>query len=157
MTAVLKQKMMDLMRDESGVAFAFTVTVSLIIFLFGFAIYACGETVRQRIELQNAADAAAYSGALVQADTISRVAVINKAMAWNYVMMTRRQMDHIVGAWLTKVTERWEHDRAVTAAAQQLCACCWHKIETVNWRVGVDASGGASMPRAGQVKESRIS
>ena len=144
MTAILKQKMMDLGRDESGVAFAFTVTVSLIIFLFGFAIYACGETVRQRIELQNAADAAAYSGALVQADTISRVAVINKAMAWNYVMMTRRQMDHIVGAWLGKVTERWQHDCAVTAAAQQICACCWHKIEAVNWRVGVDASGGAS-------------
>ncbi len=143
MTAVLKQKMMELGRDESGVAFAFTVTVSLIIFLFGFAIYACGETVRQRIELQNAADAAAYSGALVQADTISRVAVINKAMAWNYVMMTRRQMDHIVGAWLLKVTERWRHDCAVTAAAQQLCACCWHKIEAVNWRVGVDAAGGA--------------
>ena len=38
MTAILKQKMMELGRDESGVAFAFTVTVSLIIFLFGFAI-----------------------------------------------------------------------------------------------------------------------
>lgn len=144
MTAILKQKMMELGRDESGVAFAFTVTVSLIIFLFGFAIYACGETVRQRIELQNAADAAAYSGALVQADTISRVAVINKAMAWNYVMMTRRQMDHIVGAWLGKVIERWQNDCAVTGTAQQICACCWHKIEAVNWRVGVDASGGAS-------------
>ncbi len=144
MTAILKQKMMELGRDESGVAFAFTVTVSLIIFLFGFAIYACGETVRQRIELQNAADAAAYSGALVQADTISRIAVINKAMAWNYVMMTRRQLDHIVGAWLGKVIERWQNDSAVTFVAQQTCACCWHKIEALNWRVGVDASGGAS-------------
>ncbi len=151
MTAVLKQKMMELGRDESGVAFAFTVTVSLIIFLFGFAIYACGETVRQRIELQNAADAAAYSGALVQADTISRVAVINKAMAWNYVMMTRRQMDHIVGVWLGKVTERFQHDCTVTFAAQQLCACCWHKVESVNWRVGVDPSGGASEGIAHQV------
>lgn len=151
MTAILKRKMMELGSDESGVAFAFTVTVSLIIFLFGFAIYACGETVRQRIELQNAADAAAYSGALVQADTISRVAVINKAMAWNYVMMTRRQMDHVVGAWLGKATERWMHDCAVTFAAQQICACCWHKIEAINWRVGVDASGGASEGIAHQV------
>ena len=151
MATILKQKMTELGRDESGVAFAFTVTVSLIIFLFGFAIYACGETVRQRIELQNAADAAAYSGALVQADTISRVAVINKAMAWNYVMMTRRQMDHIVGAWLGKVTERWRHDCAVTGVAQQTCACCWHKIEAINWRVGVDPAGGASEGIAHQV------
>lgn len=151
MTAILKQKMMELGRDESGVAFAFTVTVSLIIFLFGFAVYACGETVRQRIELQNAADAAAYSGALVQADTISRIAVINKAMAWNYVMMTRRQMDHIVGVWLGKVTERWLHDCSVTAVAQQTCACCWHKIEALNWRVGVDPAGGASEGIAHQV------
>ncbi|UKI29860.1 MAG: pilus assembly protein TadG-related protein [Lentisphaeria bacterium] len=81
--------------------------MSLIIFLLGFAIYACGETVRQRMELQNAADSAAYSAALVQADTISRVAVINKAMAWNYVMMTRRQMDHIVDAWLARVLDMW--------------------------------------------------
>ena len=143
MKRILTQRMRELAGGDSGVACAFTVTVSLIIFLLGFAIYACGETVRQRMELQNAADSAAYSAALVQADTISRVAVINKAMAWNYVMMTRRQMDHIVGAWLLKVTERWRHDCAVTAAAQQLCACCWHKIEAVNWRVGVDAAGGA--------------
>lgn len=59
MTAILKQRLCGLARDDSGVAFAFTVTAALIVFLFGFAVYACGETVRQRIELQNAADAAA--------------------------------------------------------------------------------------------------
>ena len=37
------------------------------------------------------------------------MATINKAMAWNYVMMTRRQMDYIVDKWLGKVMEalRW--------------------------------------------------
>lgn len=140
MTAVLKRKAAELAGDESGVAFAFTVTVALVIFLFGFSVYAIGETVRERMELQNAADAAAYSGALVQADTISRVAVINKAMAWNYVMMTRRQMDHIVDAWLNRVVTSWYQSRAVTAAFQNICAC-HPRVEGANWRVGVSPGG----------------
>ncbi len=65
MRKILKQRLTALAEDESGVAFAFTVTAALILFLFGAAVYACGETVRERIELQNTADAAAYSGALV--------------------------------------------------------------------------------------------
>ena len=140
MKRILAQRMRELAAGDSGVACAFTVTVSLIIFLLGFAIYACGETVRQRIELQNAADAAAYSAALVQADTISRVAVINKAMAWNYVMMTRRQMDHIVDAWLARVLEQWEISRNATATYQNFCAC-HPRFEGINWRVGTSPGG----------------
>lgn len=140
MTDVLKRKAAELAGDESGVAFAFTVTAALVIFLFGFSVYAIGETVRERMELQNAADAAAYSGALVQADTISRVAVINKAMAWNYVMMTRRQMDHIVDSWLSRVEASWHQSRAVTAAYQNICAC-HPRVEGANWRVGVSPGG----------------
>ena len=59
MKRILMQRMRELAGGDSGVACVFTVTVSLIIFLLGFAIYACGETVRQRMELQNAADSAA--------------------------------------------------------------------------------------------------
>ena len=66
------------------------------------SVYAAGETVRQRMELQNAADAAAYSGAAVQADTLSRVVCINQAMSWTYVMMNRRVMDYITDKWQTK-------------------------------------------------------
>ena len=142
MIRILKQKMIELAGDESGVALVFTLTVSLIIFLFGFAIYAVGETVRERMELQNAADAAAYSGALVQADTISRIAVINKAMSWNYVMMTRRQMDHIVDSWLNRVTMSWNQYRAATQAYQNICSC-HPRVEGVNWRVGVAPGGSA--------------
>ena len=140
MKRILTQRIRELAGGDSGVACVFTVTVSLIIFLLGFAIYACGETVRQRIELQNAADSAAYSAALVQADTISRIAVINKAMAWNYVMMTRRQMDHIVDAWLSRVLDMWETSRTATFNFQNLCAC-HPRIEGVNWRVGTSPGG----------------
>jgi len=136
MTEILKQRGRELVGDESGVAFALTVTVAIIIFLFGFAVYAVGETVRQRIELQNAADAAAYSGALVQADTISRVAVINKAMSWNYVMMTRRQMDYIVDRWLGAVRQQY-HASYTAAAAFQMCSCIHHRNEMFDWWVGI--------------------
>ena len=139
--SILKQRLCALAHDDSGVAFAFTVTASLIVFLFGFAVYACGETVRQRIELQNAADAAAYSAALVQADTLSRIAVINRAMAWNYVMMTRRQMDHIVERWLNQVLLHWNNARNVTQAYQNICAC-HPRVEGAHWRVGVSGAGG---------------
>jgi len=141
MLKVLKTKLTALAEDESGVAFAFTVTVALIVFLFGAAVYACGETVREKIELQNTADAAAYSGALVQADTLSRIAVINKAMAWNYVMMSRRQMDHIVDCWLIQVLNAYNGARAATQDYQYACACHWH-AEFANWRVGVTPGGG---------------
>ena len=60
--------------DEDGVALAFGIAFFLLIFLLGMSVYAAGESVRQRMELQNAADAAAYSAAVVQADTLSRVA-----------------------------------------------------------------------------------
>ena len=141
MLKVLKTKLTALAEDESGVAFAFTVTVALIVFLFGAAVYACGETVREKIELQNTADAAAYSGALVQADTLSRIAVINKAMAWNYVMMTRRQMDHIVDCWLVKTLDAYNADKIETEDYQNRCACHPH-AEFANWRVGVSPGGG---------------
>ena len=141
MLQVLKKRMTALAGDESGVAFAFTVTTALIVFLFGAAVYACGETVREKIELQNTADAAAYSGALVQADTLSRIAVINKAMAWNYVMMTRRQMDHIVDVWLARVLSAYNADKTATRMYQNICAC-HPKFEYANWRVGVMPGGG---------------
>jgi len=141
MFKVLRLKSAELAGDDSGVALAFTVTVSLAIFLFGFAVYACGEIVRERIELQNAADASAYSGALVQADTISRIAVINKAMAWNYVMMTRRQMDHIMDNFLGLAAASWNNACNVTRAAEYTCSCHLH-VEGWNWRVGVTPGGG---------------
>ncbi len=96
--------------DDDGVALAFGITFFLLVFLFGMAVYAVGETVRQRIELQNAADAAAYSAATVQADTLSRVACINKAMSWTYVMMNRKLMDYVTDKWLEKVEKEWDKD-----------------------------------------------
>ena len=149
MIRILKRRGMELIGDDSGVAFALTVTVAVVIFLFGFSVYAVGETVRQRIELQNAADAAAYSGALVQADTISRVAVINKAMAWNYVMMNRRQMDYVVDKWLEKVRQVYHNTYVLAANCQRACSCIHHWTESspLDWWVGIGPLGGHKVVR----------
>ncbi len=101
---------MRLWKDESGVVLAITVIVFLTLFLMACSVYAIGETVRQRVELQNGADAGAYSAAIVQADCISRVAAVNRAMSWTYVQMVRMEMDYIVDKWLWLTLKRWNED-----------------------------------------------
>lgn len=98
-----------LARDESGVVFAFTVVVFLSLFVIACSVYGVGENIRQRIELQNAADAAAYSAGVVQADALSRVAAINKALAWTHVTMGRAVMDYDVDVWLEWTIKKWRH------------------------------------------------
>jgi len=99
-----------LWRDESGVVLAFTVIVFLSLFVVACSVYAVGENIRQRMELQNAADAAAYSAAVVQADALSRIAAINKALAWTYVQMGRAEMNYDLDVWLQLTTETWDKD-----------------------------------------------
>ncbi len=99
-----------LWKDESGVVFALTIIVFLTLFMMGLSVYAVGETVRLRVELQNAADSAAYSAAIVQADCNSRVAALNRAMSWTYVQMGRKEMDYIVDKWLERVLLKWNID-----------------------------------------------
>jgi hypothetical protein len=99
-----------LWKDESGVVLALTVIVFLSLFMMASAIFAGGEAVRRRIELQNAADSAAYSAAIIQADCNSRLAVINRAMSWTYVQMVRMEMDYIVDKWLWLTLQRWDLD-----------------------------------------------
>jgi len=106
-----RNNLVRLGREESGAAFVVTLGVFLFMWLVCCGVYAVGESVRRKIEIQNAADAAAYSAAVVQADFLSRVATVNRAMAWTYVQMTRRQMDFITQKWMEKTLERMEGDR----------------------------------------------
>ena len=97
-----------LYKDESGAVLAVTMVVFLTLFVICGMVFSVGENVRQRIEIQNAADAAAYSGAVVQADGLARMAAINRAMTWTYVQMSKMQMDYIVAVWLKEVEDRYD-------------------------------------------------
>lgn len=97
--------------EESGVALLLTLAVFLMLYLLCCGVWVTGETVRRRVELQDACDAAAYSAAVVQADALSRMAVVNRAMAWTYVQLCREQMDYIVYSWLDLACKRFDWDR----------------------------------------------
>ena len=116
MVRIFKSEMARLHREESGVALMLTLSVFLFLYVVCSAVYSIGETVRQKVELQNACDSAAYSAAMVQADGLSRMAMVNRAMSWTYVQLTNMQIDYITYRWLECVVRRFEQD---SAACQQ--------------------------------------
>lgn len=97
---LFKKRILDLNEEDSGVVLVTTITVFLFLFLMISSVAVVGDTVRQRIMLQGAVDRAAYSGASAQAEIISRVAVLNRALSWSYVQQNKLQMDHIAKQWL---------------------------------------------------------
>lgn len=104
-----------LVREERGAALAFTVAVFLFLFVLCLSVYSVGETIRRKTELQNACDAAAYSAAVVQADALSRMAVVNRAMSWSYIQMTKAELDYYTYLWLERVREcyAWDSEKCL--------------------------------------------
>ena len=99
--------------DEDGVALAFGIAFFLLIFLLGMSVYAAGESVRQRMELQYAADAAAYHTDLFEAFHLRRLTErtdkIRNIIALLYRMQhfcrfTCRVNHHGYGSFLSVVT-----------------------------------------------------
>ena len=111
------KKITSILKDESGAALVVTVSVFLFIYLAILGVYAIGMNVRNRIHLQNACDAAAYSAAVVQADALSRIATLNRAMSWTYCQMTKRQMDYIIYKWLRHTVQHYRDDKMVATAS----------------------------------------
>ncbi len=112
-----------LWKDESGVVLAVTVVVLLTLFVMACSVYAIGETVRQRIEVQNAADAAAYSASVVQADAVSRLAALNLAMGWTYAQEVKMHMDYIVDKWLFIIQIKFMINKIVAKIVASLSTC----------------------------------
>lgn len=99
-----------LWREEDGVIIACSLAVFLFLYVLGCGIYTLGTTLCEREALQNAADAAAYSAATIQADALSRMAMVNRALAYTYTQMSCKQMDCITARWLGQVIKRFNED-----------------------------------------------
>lgn len=112
MTKTLLDRFVRLGRDEDGVALVFTLGAFMFIYVACASVYAVGMAVKEKLHLQGACDAAAYSAAIVQADTLSRIATVNRAMSWTYQQMTKRQMDYIVWQWLEETIDHYDDDVA---------------------------------------------
>ena len=104
----VKTKLKMLIYEDSGVAMAYTVVIFSLCFLLCASTYAVTENIRQRTELQNACDAAAYSGAVVQADMLSRIAILNRALSWTYAETNKRHMDYTVDDWLQRTVDEYD-------------------------------------------------
>ena len=136
---VFRDKLLCLGRGDDGAALVITLAIFFLMYLGCMGVYAVSMAVKERIHLQNAADAAAYSAAVVQADTLSRVATINRAMSWTYVQMTRRQMDYIVYRWLKHTYDHFQEDRRRARSYHTCMGSCWHNRHTRSpegWFIG---------------------
>ena len=142
MLRILRDKFLRLGRDDDGVALVTTLAVFMFMYLFCMGVYAIGTAVKTRIHLQNACDAAAYSAAVVQADTLSRIATINRAMSWTYVQMTRRQMDGIVYKLMHETCNRYAADKAraidIWYGTNPLCPIHGYEGWRNGWFIGSD-------------------
>jgi hypothetical protein len=80
----MKQALLRMHREEDGqVMLLALVTAVFLVLIMAFPLNV-GWTISKRLRLQNAADAAAYSAAVVQADGLSAIAWLNNAMSWCY-------------------------------------------------------------------------
>jgi hypothetical protein len=80
----MKQTLVRLHHEEDGQVMLLALITSVFLVLIMAFPLNVGWTISKRIKLQNAADAAAYSAAVVQADGLSAIAWLNNAMSWCY-------------------------------------------------------------------------
>ena len=120
-----------LLIEDSGIAMPISLLVFLFLTFVCMSVFALGEVIRARTELQYKVDNAAYAAALVQADSLSRIAVLNRALAWTYAQTNKRQMDYIVNRWLSESYDAFIEDADQAAAlhyADSQTACINHRI-----------------------------
>ena len=132
---VFSGKCRELISDSKGAALAITLAFVMPISLLVIGIYGIGEVVRNKIELQNAADAAAYSAAVVQADYLSRMATVNKAMAWTYVDLQKRSLDLAMDLFCKYVFIQFQKD--LDSARRNNLPCHMH-VPGVHYNCGTD-------------------
>lgn len=120
MITVAKKRIQQLCWGDEGVALAMFIIICPTLLLIAFSAYQLGEVVRQRIVLQNATDSGAYAGAVVQADALSRIGVLNEAMAWTFVQSMNLQQDLLVGNFLTRLVDEY-NTRYATASSSATC------------------------------------
>jgi hypothetical protein len=79
--------------DESGQGILFAAATLLLLLGFVAFVFNIGRLLDRRTKVQIAADAAAYSGAMVEADAVSAIAYINSAMSQVYYNALKYAVD----------------------------------------------------------------
>jgi len=91
--------------DESGQSLLVGVFTLFALAVMSLVIVGIGEATTCQMRLQNAADAAAYSGAQIQADCVAQIAWLNEGMAAIYYHTMRFAVDNATYAVLAELKE----------------------------------------------------
>jgi len=112
--ASLKETAIGLGRDEQGASMVFATITLFALVVATMFVYQIGLVSADRLQMQSAADAAAYSAAQVQANSLNSIGQINDGMAYlNYVLL-RYTADAIVYGTL----DQFRRHRSVPATGR---------------------------------------
>ena len=124
------------MSSRRGTALVLPLAVFMVMYVAALGLYVSGMTAIRARELADAADAASYAAAQVQAETLSRIAALDKALAWTHVQLSRRQMDWMVWKWLKHVEEHYRQDMECARLFANPLACPLHnRIKGAGWDI----------------------
>ena len=90
-------------RDQSGQGILFAAVCILLLAGFVALVFNVGRLTQRRTQIQMAADAAVYSGSMVEANSLSTIAWINSAMAQIYYNAMKYAVDVNVTAVAAKL------------------------------------------------------
>lgn len=91
--------------EEEGQSMVFGALSMLLLGCFIAMVFNVGDGTSRKIQVQNAADAAAYSGAQIEANSLSSIAWINDGMAFIYYHIMRYAVDYVTFSTLKKFAE----------------------------------------------------
>jgi hypothetical protein len=91
-----REQLIRLNRDEEGSSLVFAAITLFSLTLMIMYVYQMGIVTANRMQIQNAADAAAYSAAQVEANALNSIGQINDAMTYLNYLMLRFTVDAIV-------------------------------------------------------------
>ena len=99
-------RFLSLRKDEQGQSFVFGVLSIFLVLFFAAMVVAVGRVSARRIQLQFAADSAAYSSALVESECLNSAALLNTGMAQVRARALRHAADVNVYGVLAEMRDR---------------------------------------------------
>lgn len=94
----------DLHEDEGGAALVFAAITLFSLALLTMMVFQVGLVTTDRMQIQSSADAAAYSGAQVEANSLNAIGQLNDGMTYVHYATLRYVLDNIVYGTLNSFT-----------------------------------------------------
>ncbi len=120
---------------EEGQAMVFAVITFLFVFVMIFATFRAGWVSHRKMQLQNAADLAAYAGASVEANSVSMMAFLNRGQAFIYYNLMRYPVDCAVWSLFKEFKDHtgWIPGKFVNMVDQYAGAYFGHREAPDEW------------------------